>query len=123
MRKPFVVELRGDIFDIAINIVGALAEAVEVAVYSPQHEREHRERDVPRRTVAPIEAPAAGRNNAGESSVLALSPAYASQPLDEAVLNVHIHKELLSGQRGVARPAVLFAVRTVGGEVVEVRAV
>ena len=69
---------------------------------------------VPDRAGTPVEAPAAGGNDAGQLSVRALHVGDGLNPLRIGRREVEIEEPGFGGERCVAGPAVFFAVRTVG---------
>ena len=75
---------------------------------------------VPRGAVAPGKSPAPRRDNTGKTSLPVLGLAYVAQPLTVVAFGIKIDEGGLTGQSRVRRPAVLLAVRAVGGEMVEV---
>ena len=60
------------------------------------------------------------RNDAGQRAVVPLRFADIAQPFAIRRFHRKVEQHMLGGKRRVGRPAVFFAVRAIGGEVVEV---
>ena len=91
-----------------------LVEDAAVAPVRPEVPRDDGQRAVPARAIAPVVAPAGGGDDAGEVAVGELRVEEVPQPL---LVGGRVLKEVLrklARDGGVARPAVLLAVRAVG---------
>ena len=62
-------------------------------------------------------APAAGGHDAGQRARIALRLADVAQPLAVALFRAEVEQDVLAGERSVRRPAVLLALRAIGGEI------
>ena len=85
--------------------------------------RDEDERAVPRGTGTPVVAPGGAGHDARELTVRALAVHHAVQPLAVGGLDIEIPEPELGRELGVAGPAVLLAMRTVGGNPHEVAAI
>ena len=108
---------------VAEHICRALAHYRLVAGVDPREIRNVEEDDVPRGSVAPLIAPAGCRDYARELAGELHRLADVAEPLAPVALRGERHRHLLRRESRVSGPAVLFAVRAVGREVEEVRAV
>src|ERR1035441_10684048 len=112
--------LAGKIIHVAFQPVVVVAEDLGVAAILVEVERDQQEGAVPRRAVAPRVAPAAGGDNAGQFARRALLIAQVVDPLGINGGRGIVEQPLLSGEVGVARPAVLLAMRAIRRDALQV---
>ena len=120
VHQPARVALCGDVVEIPHDGRGAFANHPGFSAITPDEVGQVDEHTVPRGAVAPFEAPAGRRNDAGQRAVVPLRFADIAQPFAIRRFHRKVEQHMLGGKRRVGRPAVFFAVRAIGGEVVEV---
>ena len=97
-----------------------VAEDLRVAAILVKVERDEQEGAVPGGAVAPFVAPAAGGHDAGQLAGRALLVAQVVDPLGIDGGRRVVEQALLGGEVGVARPAVLLAMRAIGRDALQV---
>ena len=105
---------------VALDRVVVLTEDLNVAVIEIDVVRNHDERAGPVGTHKSVVAPACGRNDAGDLTRGTLRGSHILAPFGEDRARAEVGEHLLGGERNVARPAVLFSVRTVCGDGVHI---
>ena len=123
VHEPLIVDSCSDVVYVAENSRRVFSGDRQVAAVEPRVIRQIDENDVPSGSVAPREAPAGGRDDARDSALVVHRLLDVVHPLAPVALRCQRHHHLLRRERRVAGPAVLFAVRAVGREVIEVREV